>query len=62
MLSDGSFIIFFSRPIAAVFLCVAIVLLVLPILPRLRKHRPAVGIEMQDWTLHRNLEGLPGRN
>jgi putative tricarboxylic transport membrane protein len=48
MLSDGSFMIFVSRPIAAVFLWVAIALLVFPILPWLRKRRPAVGIEEED--------------
>jgi putative tricarboxylic transport membrane protein len=48
MLSDGSFRIFFSRPIAAVFLWVAIALLIIPILPWLKKRRPAVGIEAED--------------
>jgi len=48
MLSDGSFLIFFNRPIAAVFICVAIALLVIPILPGLKKRRPAVGIEAED--------------
>jgi putative tricarboxylic transport membrane protein len=48
ILSDGSFRIFFSRPIAAVFLWAAIVLLIIPILPWLKKRRPAVGIETQD--------------
>jgi len=44
MLSDGSFIIFFNRPIAATFLYIAIALIVLSILPRLKKRRPAVGV------------------
>jgi len=48
MLSDGSFRIFFNRPIAAVFILVAIALLVIPILPWLKKRRPAVGIEDGD--------------
>jgi len=48
MLSDGSFLIFFSRPIAAIFLWIAIVLLLLPILPWFKKRRPAVGVETQD--------------
>jgi putative tricarboxylic transport membrane protein len=48
MLSDGSFRIFFNRPIAAVFLWVAIALLVIPILPWLKKRRPAIGIEEED--------------
>ena len=48
MLSDGSFGIFFTRPIAAVFLWASIILLVIPLLPWLKKRRPAVGIETQD--------------
>ena len=48
MLSDGSFRIFFNRPIAAVFILVAIALLVIPILPGLKKRRPAVGVEAED--------------
>jgi putative tricarboxylic transport membrane protein len=48
MLSDGSFLIFLSRPIAAVFLWTAIALLVFPILPGFKKRRPAVGVEAQD--------------
>jgi putative tricarboxylic transport membrane protein len=45
MISDGSFRIFFNRPIAAAFLWAAIVLLVIPFLPWLKKQRTAVGIE-----------------
>jgi putative tricarboxylic transport membrane protein len=48
MLSDGSFRIFFNRPIAAVFILVAVALLVIPILPGLKKRRPAVGVEAED--------------
>jgi len=38
--SDGSFLLFFTRPISAVFLSVALLLLIVPLLPRLRKKRP----------------------
>lgn len=48
MLSDGSFLIFFNRPIAAIFIWIGIALLVLPILPWLKKRRPAVGVEPPD--------------
>ena len=47
MLSDGSFLIFFNRPIAAIFLWVAIVLLISPVLPWLKKPRPSLGVEIQ---------------
>ncbi|MGZ3514479.1 MAG: tripartite tricarboxylate transporter permease, partial [Thermodesulfobacteriota bacterium] len=40
MVSKGSFKIFFSRPISATCLIIALVLVVLPIIPRLRKKRP----------------------
>ncbi len=45
MLSDGSFTIFFTRPIAAIFMFIAILLLILPLLPWFGKRRPAVGVE-----------------
>lgn len=48
LLSDGSFLIFFQRPISAVFICLAMALLLFPFLPWLRKKRPAVGLEGQD--------------
>jgi putative tricarboxylic transport membrane protein len=48
LLSDGRFFIFFQRPIAAIFICTAIVLLIFPLLPWFRKKRPAVGVETQD--------------
>jgi putative tricarboxylic transport membrane protein len=40
MVSKGSFAIFFSRPISAICLFVAILLLILPMIPRIRKKRP----------------------
>ena len=40
MVSKGSFKIFFSRPISATCLIIALILVVLPIVPRLRKKRP----------------------
>jgi putative tricarboxylic transport membrane protein len=48
LLSDGSFLIFFQRPIAAIFIWAAIALLVFPMLPWLQRRRPAVGVETQD--------------
>lgn len=48
ILSDGSFLIFFTRPIAAIFICAAIALLVLPLIPGLKKGRPKVGIEAEE--------------
>jgi putative tricarboxylic transport membrane protein len=43
--SKGSFMIFVNRPIAAVCLGAALVLLLLPLLPRIRGHRPGEKIE-----------------
>lgn len=40
MISKGSFKIFFSRPISGTCLVIALILVVLPIIPRLRKKRP----------------------
>jgi putative tricarboxylic transport membrane protein len=40
MVSKGSFKIFFSRPISATCLIIALILVVLPIIPKLRKKRP----------------------
>jgi len=48
ILSDGSFLIFFNRPIAATFIWVTIALLVFPILPWFKKRRPAIGVEPGD--------------
>jgi putative tricarboxylic transport membrane protein len=47
MLSDGSLLIFFTRPIAALFLGSGIVLLAFPLIPWLKRRRPGVGVEMQ---------------
>ena len=44
MVSKGSFNIFFSRPISATCLIIAFILVVLPIIPRLRKKRPGAVI------------------
>ena len=48
MLSDGSFLIFVNRPIAAVFFGIAVALLLFPILPWFKRRRPAIGVEAQD--------------
>jgi putative tricarboxylic transport membrane protein len=40
MISKGSFKIFFSRPISATCLVIALILVVLPIIPKFRKKRP----------------------
>ena len=40
MVSKGSFKIFFSRPISATCLIIALILVLLPIIPKLRKKRP----------------------
>ncbi len=48
LLSDGSFLIFFQRPIAANFIWTAIGLLIFPLLPWFQRRRPAVGVETQD--------------
>jgi putative tricarboxylic transport membrane protein len=48
MLSDGSFLIFLTRPIAAIFIWIAIALLLFPVIPWFKKRRPAVGVEAQD--------------
>jgi putative tricarboxylic transport membrane protein len=40
MVSRGSFKIFFSRPISAACLVIALMLVVLPIIPKFRKKRP----------------------
>jgi putative tricarboxylic transport membrane protein len=43
--SKGSFMIFATRPIAATCLAIALFLLLLPLLPRIRGHRPGEKIE-----------------
>jgi putative tricarboxylic transport membrane protein len=48
MLSKGSFQIFFTRPISSACLIIAIVLLVLPLLPRFRKKRPGAALPSED--------------
>ena len=48
MLSKGSFQIFFSRPISAVCLIVAIILLILPVLPRFGKRRPGAALPSEE--------------
>ena len=48
MLSDGSFLIFLTRPIAAIFIWIAVALLLFPVIPWFKKRRPAVGVEAQD--------------
>ena len=40
MVSKGSFKIFFARPISATCLVIALILVILPIIPKLRKKRP----------------------
>jgi putative tricarboxylic transport membrane protein len=47
ILSDGSPIIFFNRPIAAAFLWTAIVLLALPVVPWFKKRRKAVTMDKE---------------
>jgi putative tricarboxylic transport membrane protein len=44
MVSKGSFKIFFSRPISATCLVIALILVVLPIIPKLRKKRPGAAL------------------
>jgi putative tricarboxylic transport membrane protein len=46
--SSGSFAIFFTRPISAIFLTVSALLLLVPLLPKLRKKRPGVVIGGDD--------------
>jgi putative tricarboxylic transport membrane protein len=45
MLSNGSFLVFVTRPLAASFFFIAMALLLFPLIPHLGKRRPAVGIE-----------------
>jgi putative tricarboxylic transport membrane protein len=46
--SRGDFSIFFTRPISAVLISAAILLLFLPLLPRVGKHRETIVIEASD--------------
>ena len=48
MVSRGSFQIFFTRPISAVCLIIALILLFLPLLPRFRKKRPGATLPSED--------------
>jgi putative tricarboxylic transport membrane protein len=48
--SQGSFSIFFTRPISAACLFIAIALVVFPLLPWFRRRRPGVALEREDVT------------
>ncbi len=48
MLSQGSFVIFFTRPISATCLILTIILLILPILPSLGIRRPGAAFGSED--------------
>jgi putative tricarboxylic transport membrane protein len=48
--SKGSFIIFFSRPISAICILIALALMVTPFLPWFRRRRPGIGLEHEDTT------------
>jgi putative tricarboxylic transport membrane protein len=46
--SKGSFLIFFTRPISATFLLIAIALMVAPLLPWFRRRRPGATLEQEE--------------
>jgi len=46
--SKGSFSIFFSRPISAACLVIALALVVIPLLPWFRRRRPGVALEQDE--------------
>jgi putative tricarboxylic transport membrane protein len=46
--SDGSFSIFFTRPLSAVFITISALLFLIPLLPKLRKKRPGAVIGGDD--------------
>jgi putative tricarboxylic transport membrane protein len=46
--SKGSFTIFFTRPISATCLVIAIALMIMPLLPWFRRRRPGVKLEQED--------------
>ena len=48
--SKGSFSIFFTRPISAACLIIAIALMIMPLLPWFRRSRPGVKLEQEDVT------------
>jgi putative tricarboxylic transport membrane protein len=46
--SEGSPVVFFTRPISATFLIIAIALMLAPLLPWFRRHRPGLTIEQEE--------------
>jgi len=48
--SKGSFAIFFASPISATCLIIALILLIIPILPWLRRRRPGTVLEQENVT------------
>lgn len=48
--SKGSFAIFFTRPISATCLIISLILLIIPILPWFRRHRPGTVLEQEEVT------------
>jgi putative tricarboxylic transport membrane protein len=48
--SRGSFSIFFTRPISATCLIIAIALMVIPLLPWFRRRRPGAALEQEETT------------
>jgi putative tricarboxylic transport membrane protein len=48
--SKGGFSIFFTRPISAVCLIIAIALMIMPLLPWFRRRRPGVHLDQEDAT------------
>jgi putative tricarboxylic transport membrane protein len=48
--SKGSFSIFFTRPLSAVCLIIAIALMIMPLLPWFRRRRPGVNLDQEDVT------------
>ncbi|NWF54288.1 MAG: tripartite tricarboxylate transporter permease [Syntrophaceae bacterium] len=48
--SKGSFSIFFTRPISATCLIIAIALMIMPLLPSFRQRRPGLKLEHEDVT------------
>ncbi|MGE5254344.1 MAG: tripartite tricarboxylate transporter permease [Planctomycetaceae bacterium] len=48
--SKGSFTIFFTRPISAVCILIALALMVAPLLPWFRRGRPGISVEHEDTT------------
>jgi putative tricarboxylic transport membrane protein len=48
--SKGSFSIFFTRPISAVCILIALALMVAPLLPWFRRRRPGISLDQEDVT------------